>query len=103
MTPFKNKAILRKYNKQHQQYDECCNVDAALSNQLLTAFNDTYLLPLKNTFTGYSEATTLKLLSHLYTHYARISATDLAENTKKLWEAYNSDEPLKSLYTSLNE
>ena len=32
-----------------------------------------------------------------------ILATDLAKNDKKLREAYNPDDPLKSLYTRLNE
>ena len=45
----------------------------------------------------------LTLLSHIYAHYARISATYLAENDRKLWETYNPDEPLKILYTRLNE
>ena len=35
-------------------------------------------------------------------YYTSILATDLAENEKKLWEAYNPDEPLESLYTRLN-
>ena len=29
--------------------------------------------------------------------------TDLAENNRKLRKTYNTDEPLESLYTSLNE
>ena len=45
----------------------------------------------------------MNLLSHLYTHYARISATDLEENDRKLQETYNIYKPLKILYTSLNE
>ena len=103
MTPFDKKALLRKHAKHRRQYNKCCNVDNALHNQLLTAFGDTYLLPLKNSFMGYSGATTLQLLGHLYAHYARILATDLAENEKKLGEAYNPDEPLESLFTRLNE
>ena len=56
-----------------------------------------------NTSIGYSGATTLQLLSHLYAHYASILATDLADNGKKLREANNTDNPLESLYTRLNE
>ena len=69
----------------------------------MTAFDDTYLLPLKNAFTGYSGETTLQLLSQLYAHYLIILATDLSENDKKLREAYNPDNPLKILYTRLNK
>ena len=66
-------------------------------------FEDTYLSPLKNAFTGYYGDTTLTLISHLNAHYAQILATDLSENDRKLRETYNPDKRLKSLYTSLNE
>ena len=101
--PSEDKALLCKHAKQRQQYDEYRNVDAALRNQLLKALGYTYLSPLKNAFMGYSRATTLQLLSQLYAHYVRISATDLSNNDKKLGEAYNTDDPLESLYTRLNE
>ena len=52
---------------------------------------------------GYSGAITLRLLSHLYDHYARILATDLADNDKKLRGPYNPYEPLESLYLRLNK
>ena len=94
---FDKKALLYEHAKQRQQYDECHNVDTALCNQLLKSFEDTYLPPLKNAFAGYSRSTTLNLLSHLYAHYAKILATDLAENDRKLRDTYNTDEPLESL------
>ena len=89
MTPFEEKELLREHSGQHRQYGKYRNVDAALHNQLITSFEDTYLSSLKTAFTGYSGATALTLLSHLYVHYARILATDLADNDKKIWEAYN--------------
>ena len=51
-TSLDNKALLREHAKQHQKYNKCCNIDAILQNQLLTAFENTYLYPLKNAFTG---------------------------------------------------
>ena len=102
-TPFNEEALLHEHAKQLQQYNKCRNVDTALRNQLLTASEDTYLSTLKNAFTDYSGATMLTLLSHMYTHYARIFSTDLAEINRKLQETYNLNEPLESLYTRLNE
>ena len=69
----------------------------------MTEFNNPYLLHLKNAFMGYYGATTLQLLINLYGHYTRILATDLAEKKKRIREAYNTDDPLKSLYTRLKE
>ena len=102
-TPFGKKALLCENAEKRQKYNECCKVDATLRDQLLTAFEDTYLSPLKNAFTGYSGATTLNLISQLYAHYVRILAIDLAENNRKLQETFNLDKPLKRLYTRLNE
>ena len=91
--PFNKKVLIHDHTKQRQQNDECRNVDAALLNQLLTAFEDTYLSPLKNAFTGYFGSTTLRLLSHLYDNYARILAMELAKNDKKQSEPCNLNEP----------
>ena len=83
-TPFNKKTLIHEHTDQHQQYDECCNVNSALHNQPLTSFENTHVLPLKKAFTGYSGANTLSLLIHLYSNYKRISATDLNDNNKKL-------------------
>ena len=48
------------------------------------AFEDTYVSPMQNDFTGYYGATKLTLLSHLYTHCVRISMPELAENYRKI-------------------
>ena len=69
-TSFDEKALLCEHAKQRRQYNECRNFDADLRNQLLKAFDDTYLSLLKNVFTGYSGSTTLTLLSQIYAHYA---------------------------------
>ena len=37
ITPFDKKALICDHTEQCRQYDECCNVDNALHNQLLTA------------------------------------------------------------------
>ena len=96
-TPFDEKSLLREHTEQRQKYNKCRNVDAALRNQLLKSFDDTYFLPHKSVLTGYSGATTLQLLRNLYAHYMRISATGLTNNNKKLREVYNPNDPLESL------
>ena len=45
----------------------------------------------------------MTIIRHLYAHYTRILATDLAKNDRKLWETYNPDEPIERLYTRLNK
>ena len=43
--PFDKKNIVQEHVSQRQQYDECRNIDATLSNQILPAFEYTYLSP----------------------------------------------------------
>ena len=45
----------------------------------------------------------MTIIRHLYAHYMRILAIDLAKNNRKLWEIYNPDEPLERLYKRLNK
>ena len=59
-------------------------MDAALRDQLLTAFEDTYFSPLKYPFTGYSVIPMLQLIGHFYGHYSRISDMSLTANKSKL-------------------
>ena len=63
---FDKKALIREHNKHRRKYEGCIYVETAHWNQLLMAFEDTYLLTLKNGFTGYLRATTLLLLRNLY-------------------------------------
>ena len=47
--------------------------------------------------------TTLELIQHLYTHYSRISATDMAASDGFIQFPYNAEEPLEGLIERLND
>ena len=64
---------------------------------------DTYLHTPENAYTGYSKKTTLALITHIYYHYDRISATDMAENNENLRSCYNAEDPLEGLVERLNK
>ena len=69
---------------------------SALKNELLAAFDDSYLATLKNEYTSYTTSSTTELIDHLYKHCARISLTNMEENDKRLRASYNAEEPLKA-------
>ena len=50
--PFVEKRLIREHVGQLRQYNKCRNINSALCNQLLTAFEDICLSPLKHVFTG---------------------------------------------------
>ena len=59
-------------------------VNTALKNQLFYAFYKPYLSMLKKEYTGYATKTTLEIIQHIYTHYARISVIDTSANEKRI-------------------
>ena len=77
-------------------------VNTDLKNQLVSVFNDPYLSMLKIVYTGYSFKKTLDHIQHLYSHYARISRTDMSYNDENICSPYNAEEPLKGLINSFN-
>ena len=55
-------------------------IDTDLKIQMVFAFKDAYLYTLKNMYKEYATNNTLELITHLYSHYACISITGMAEN-----------------------
>ena len=49
-----------------QLYDDWHVVYTTLKNQLVAVFEDAYLSPLNNLYTGYAGNTTLSLITYLY-------------------------------------
>ena len=57
---------------------------------------------MKKSFSGYSSLSILGLVRHLYKNYVYLFVTDLASNIVRIRDAYNDDEPTKSLYKRIN-
>ena len=84
-------------------HDKCRTVDTALKNQLVSSFDNPYISMMKNAYTGCAIKTTMELIQHLYKNYAQISATDIAENNKRLRAPYNAEDLIESLVRGINE
>ena len=65
-------------------FKEVEDVDQVLKSLLLKSFNEKYYTSFKNTFTRFSNVTTLDILLHLYSTHGCIKDKNLKENTKKL-------------------
>ena len=84
-------------------YNECRVVNNSLKNQLEPVLQDAYLFTLKNAYTGYTNKSTLSILTHLYANYSHISTTDMVNSDNNIRSLYNSEEPLNSLVERLNK
>ena len=70
----------------HKQYNA---TNKALKQLLLGAVDDMFVCSLRNRHIVYANVTTLKLLTRLYTVYAKISAANLEANTSRMKIPYN--------------
>eukprot|EP00957_Ditylum_brightwellii_P078041 5932375-Ditylum_brightwellii.AAC.1 len=78
-------------------YTLCTTVDTVPRNQLMGAIEETYILSLKNQYTGYVQLTTIAILQYLYAPYDRITPTKLEENDRATKKDYDATLPIKHL------
>jgi hypothetical protein len=76
--------MTRLHREATQVYRTYHNVDQAIKKLIIEAFDDTYLNALSDEIVGYTNCTSLQLLTHLLTYYAMISPTELTQNYERL-------------------
>lgn len=95
--------IVRQYEKNLYDYNECNNVEKALRKQVTNCVDSLYLTAITNRNTGLSNVTVAAILTHLFTSYAEIDAKALVENTKKMNEAWDPSTPFESLILQIED
>ena len=65
---------------------------------VLGAVDEMFVRSLQTKYAGYLNLSTCDILNHLYSGYARISASDLQNNDVALKTAYNPNKPIESLF-----
>ena len=83
-----------------KQYDA---TDRALKQQLLGCVNNMFVNALSDTHVGYANVSTLDLLTHLYTAYAKIMDGDLEENKETMGAAYDVNLPIEKLFKRIED
>ena len=84
----------------HNQYD---STDLALKQLLIGAVNNIFVRSLRNKHIGYTNVTTLQLLTHLYIVYAKISAVDLEANTNRMKAPYDVNLLIKTFFDQIED
>jgi hypothetical protein len=67
-----------------QVYRTYHNVDQGIKKLIIESFDDACLNALSNEIVGYSNCTSLQLLTHPLTYYAMIAPTELTQNYERL-------------------
>ena len=86
--------------KLYKQYD---TTDKALKQLLLGAVDDMFVRSLRNRHIGYANVTTLELLTHLYTVYAKINTADLEANTARMKVPYDVNLPIETFFDQIED
>ena len=92
-----------RHAKALASFKEVEDVDQTLKSLLLQSFDDMYFTSLKNTYTGFSNVSTLDILTHLHSTYGRIKANDLKSNTEKMTSEWNPTNPIENVFKQIED
>ena len=77
------------------------NLSAALTSQILTAVNASFLSALEDPDFGFGDVTPLAMLEHLRNEYGTMTPEELERNRATLSEPWNFDNPIEDLWSKI--
>jgi hypothetical protein len=100
-------AVIAKLTRLHREatqvYRTYHNVDQAIKNLILEAFDNAYLNALSNKVVSYANCTSLDLLTHLLKFYAMIAPTELMQSYERLNTPYDPNQPIETLFQQIQD
>jgi hypothetical protein len=90
----------REGTQVHRTYH---NVDQAIKKLIIEFFDGVYLNALSDEIVGYTNCTSLQLLTHLLTYYAMIAPTELTQNYERLNTPYDVNQPIETLFQHIQD
>jgi hypothetical protein len=90
----------RLHREATQVYSTYHNVYQAIKKLIIKSFDDTYLNALSDESMGYTNSTSLHLLTHLLTYYAIIAPTELTQNYERLNTLCDTNQPIEMLFAN---
>jgi hypothetical protein len=95
--------LCRHHDVTANLYKEYDLTDKALKSLLISAVDETYVRSLRDKYIGYANITTLQMLTHLYTAYAKISESDLQANDEQMKVDYDVNQPIEVLINQIDD
>lgn len=84
-----------EHKKQLKLFKEQRFVERALKSLIINAFEETYLLDLKEDHIGYNNVDIPGLFNHLCRHYGKITDADLLANKETMNKPWDPDTPIQ--------
>jgi hypothetical protein len=92
---------IRAYNEQLADVTLYNNLRAALTAQILTAVNASFLSALEDPDFGFGDVTPFAMLEHLRNEYGTMTPEELERNRASLSEPWNLDDPIEDLWAKI--
>lgn len=92
---------IRAYNQALADVTLYNRLSAALTAQIITAVNASFLSTLEDPDFGFSDITPRAMLAHLRTEYGTMTPEELEHNRAALSEPWNLDEPIEDLWAKI--
>jgi hypothetical protein len=93
----------RLHREATQVYHTYHTVDQAIKKLIIESFDDSYINALSDEIVGYTNCTSLQLLTHLLTYYAMIAPTELTQNYELLNTPYDPNQPIETLFQQIQD
>jgi hypothetical protein len=93
----------RLHKEATQVYRTYHTVDQAIKKLIIESFNDAYLSALSEKIVGYTNCTSLQLLTRVLTYYAMIAPTELTQNYERLNAPYDPNQPIETLFQQIQD
>jgi hypothetical protein len=84
-------------------YNNAHSLEKQLKNQIIKAVPRLFIGEFEHPAHGYALVTTRDLLTHLMTHYGRLTAEDLTDNLNQMNKAWDPDTPIESIFNNVSE
>jgi hypothetical protein len=100
-------AVIAERTRLHQEatqvYRTYHNVDQAIKKLIIEYFDDAYFNAFSDEIVGYTNCTSLQLLTHLLTYYAMIAPTELTQKYERLNTPYDPNQPIETLFQQIQD
>jgi hypothetical protein len=93
----------RLHREATQVYRTYHNVDQAIKKLIIESFDYVYLNALSDEIVGYTNCTSLQLLTQLLTYYAMIAPTELTQNYERLNTPYDPNQLIEMLFQKIQD
>ena len=95
--------VCHQFSNAAKLYKQYNATDKALKQLLLGAVDDMFVRSLRNRHIRHTNVTTLQILTHLYTTYAKIKPSDLDANHDRMNAPYDADLLIKASFNQIED